>query len=103
MFNKGRSGSMNLKISIDSSPRVDHGGKSAGITNEGIHGDLNQIHTSSSKDVERSTVRSRKAFFEAMVKADTKKSASKIALDEKTQPLYYKGLRVCCCSLIFFS
>jgi len=100
MFNKGRSGSMNLKISIDSSPRVDHSGKSAGTTSEEILGDLNQIHISSSKDVERSTVRSRKAFFEAMVKADAKKSAPKIASDEKAQPLHHKGLRVCCCSLI---
>lgn len=95
MFNKGRSGVMNLKMSVsDSLPGVDHCEKSGEIIAEEIYGD---IHTSS-EDVERPTVRSMKNFFETMSKAEsTKKSASKIASDEEVQPINVKRSRVRYC------
>jgi len=85
---------MNLETSTsDMSPDVDHGKKSAGIPPEEIPG---QIFTSSIQDIERPTVRSMKAFFEAMVNVESaKKFAANIALEEETQLLINdKGSRV---------
>jgi hypothetical protein len=101
MFNKGRSGVKNPKMSMsDSSPGVDHRRKSGEIIGEEIHADLNQIHASS-EDVERPTVRSMKTFFETMAKAEsTKKSAFKIGSDEEGLLLNVKRSRVRYCSPI---
>ncbi|KIM48584.1 hypothetical protein M413DRAFT_81702 [Hebeloma cylindrosporum] len=86
---------MNLKKSMsDGSPGVpDHHGKSADIAGEKIHGDINQIQTSLSEDVEHPTVNSMKVFFEAIIKAkSTKESASKIAPGEEVGSLRLRGL-----------
>ena len=88
---------MNLEIST--SDMSHHGGKSADIPSEEIPDRLSQVLTPSTQDIERPqrpTVRSMKAFFEAMVRAESaKKFAANITLEEEPRlPISDKGSRV---------
>jgi len=94
MSNKGQP---NFEIlTSDTSPDVDHGGKSADIPPEEVPGYISHVLTSSNQEVERPSVRSMKTFFEAMVKVESaKKFAANIPLEEETGlPIKDKGSRV---------